>query len=210
MSYDEHDAAIDEMYERISDELYPEHRDQAVSEFTAERLRSYYLDNPMVMRPAVDTLQEVKRLRANGHSSAVVVFCATAIELFLKATVLQPIVYGLVHSPALADVIVRYAVGQTGFDRYRELLSRMFEELANVDLAKVSRTGAKVALIDECREIQALRNDVIHKGRDCSPDGAERSIGVAIAVYNDIVAPILGSLGLAVVEKGRIEPSRSS
>jgi hypothetical protein len=25
MSYDEHDAAMDEMYERIGDELYPEH-----------------------------------------------------------------------------------------------------------------------------------------------------------------------------------------
>jgi hypothetical protein len=129
MSYDEHDAAMDEMYARIGEELYPEHREQAVDEFTAERLRSFYLDSPMVMRPAVEALQEVKRLKANGHSEAVVVSCATAIELFLKATVLQPIVYGLVHSPALAAVIVKHAVGQAGFARYKDLLSRMFREL---------------------------------------------------------------------------------
>lgn len=41
MSYDEHDAAMDEMYERISAELCPEHREQAVSEFTSDRLRSF-------------------------------------------------------------------------------------------------------------------------------------------------------------------------
>jgi len=75
MSYDQHDAAIDEMYERISEELYPEHKEQAVSEFTADRLQSFYLSNPMVMRPAVDALQEAKRLKAHGHPAAAVVFC---------------------------------------------------------------------------------------------------------------------------------------
>jgi hypothetical protein len=208
MSYDEHDAAMDEMYARIGEELYPEHREQAVSEFTADRLRSFYLANPMVMRPAVETLQEVKRLKANDHSAAVVVFCATAIELFLKATVLQPIVYGLVHSPSLAEVIVKHAVGQTGFDRYRDLLSRMFQELANLDLTKVARGGAKVALIDESRRVQELRNNIIHKGLSCGHDAADDAIDVAVAVYNEIVVPLLGSLDLTVVDKGRIEPSR--
>lgn len=207
MSYDERDAAMDEMLERISDELYPEHRNQAVSEFTADRLRSFYLAHPMVMRPAIDALQEVKRLKANGHSSAVVIFCATAIELFLKATVLQPIVYGLVHSPALADVIVKYAVGQTGFDRYRDLLSSMFEELAGLDLAKVMRSGSKTALIDECRGIQELRNGIIHKGLNCARDDADRAIEVAAAVYKEIVVPILASLELTVLAHGRIDHS---
>lgn len=208
MSYDATDAAIDEMYARISEELYPEHKEQAVSEFTADRLRSYYLSNPMVMRPAVDTLQEVRVLRANGHHAAVVVFCATAIELFLKATVLQPIVHGLVHSIGLADVIVKYAVGQTGFDRYRDLLSRLFHELAGIDLAKVAREGTKSALIDESRKLQELRNDIIHKGTSCDAAAADLAMDVAVAVYQSIVVPMLGTLGLTVVSKGRIEPAQ--
>lgn len=40
MSYDEHDAALDEFYDYMDKELYPEHREQAISEFTEERLRS--------------------------------------------------------------------------------------------------------------------------------------------------------------------------
>jgi hypothetical protein len=39
MSYDENDAAMDEFYDQISRELYPDHRDQAISEFTQERLK---------------------------------------------------------------------------------------------------------------------------------------------------------------------------
>jgi hypothetical protein len=206
MSYDERDAAIDEMYERIGEELYPAHRVQAIGEFTAERLSSYYLANPMVMRPAVDALQEAKRLKANGHHSAAVVFCATTIELLLKATLLQPIVYGLVHNDSLADIIVKHALGQAGFDRYRSLLSRLFQDLAGLDLAEVSRDGVSVRLIDEGRLVQDLRNDIIHKGQTCDEAAAENAFDVAVAVFEKIVVDVLWSIGLAVGEKGHIAP----
>ena len=205
MSYDERDAAMDEMYERIGDELYPEHRIQAIGEFTADRLSSYYLANPMVMRPAVEALQEAKRLKANGHHSAAVVFCATTIELLLKATLLQPIVYGLVHNDGLADIIVKHAVGQTGFDRYRNLLSRLFQELANLDISTVSRDGVSVALIDESRWVQDLRNDIIHKGHTCDTAAAEDAFDVAVAVFEKFVVDVLWSIGLAVGENGHID-----
>lgn len=205
MSYDPQDAAFDEMYERISDELYPVHKDQAVSEFTTERLQSFYLSHPMVMRPAIEALQEAKRLKSNGHSSASVVFCATTIELLLKATLLQPIVYGLVHSAGLADVIVKHALGQTGFDRYRTLLARLFQDMANLDFEKISRDGERTSLIDESQKIQSLRNDIIHKGQSCDAAAADHAFLVAGAVYDDIVVPLLASLGLTVVEQGRIE-----
>jgi HEPN domain-containing protein len=207
MSYDERDAAMDEMYQSIGDELYPEHRAQAIGEFTADRLRSFYLAHPMVMRPAVDAFQEAKRLKANGHHAAAVVFCATTIELFLKATLLQPIIYGLVHNEALAEIIVKHAVGQTGFDRYRDLLSRLFQELASLDIASVSREGVPMSLIDESKRVQALRNDIIHKGHSADPVAAENAVAVAAAVFDEIVVNVLWSIGLAVGEKGRIAPS---
>lgn len=205
MSYDPHDAALDEMYERISDELYPAHKEQALFEFTVDRLQSYYLSNPLVMRPAVDALQEAKRLRLGEHFSAAVIFSCTGIELFLKATLLQPIIHGLVHSPGLADVIVKHAVSQTGFDRYRGLLTRLFQELADLDFAKVTRDDESVALIDEIKKIQDLRNDIAHKGRLCDVATSDHAYLVAVAIYEKVVIPVLGALGLTVVEGGRIE-----
>src|SRR5689334_2194881 len=113
MSYDQYDEARDAMYDEISRELYPDHKAQAITEFTTARLQSYYTANPVVMRPAVESIQEGRRLQANGHSSAAIVFFVTAIELLLKATLLKPVVHGLVHSEGLAEVIVAQALGQS-------------------------------------------------------------------------------------------------
>src|SRR3989338_7387904 len=106
MSYDEHDAALDAMYEQMGRELYPNHKVQAISEFTTERLRSYYVTNPKVMLPAIGAYKEGKHLNSAKHYSAAVVFFASSVELFLKATVLKPVVHGLIHSEGLANIIV--------------------------------------------------------------------------------------------------------
>jgi hypothetical protein len=50
MSYDEMDAARDAFYEELQKEV--------IADFTSERLKSYYVQNPTVMRPAVDAIQE--------------------------------------------------------------------------------------------------------------------------------------------------------
>jgi hypothetical protein len=75
------------MYEEIGREL-------------ASGSQSYYIDHSWVMRPAVEAIQEGGRLQANNHSSAAVVFFVSAIELLLKATLLKPVVHGLVQRRA--------------------------------------------------------------------------------------------------------------
>ena len=85
MSYDENDVAWDAVCERISNE--------AIGEFTAGRLRSYYDDHFTVMQPALRTLHEARRLLKNDHATASIVFAAAAVELFLKSTILQPLIY---------------------------------------------------------------------------------------------------------------------
>ncbi len=206
MSYDESDAARDEFFEQISRELYPDHKIQAIEEFTAERLRSFYVMHPDVMRPAVDSLQEGKALHTLGKHSAALVFFVSAIELLLKATLLKPVIYGLIHHEGLADVIVRHALGQAGFDRYEGLLADLFTRLANIDLKTVHREGATTKLLEESKELQKLRNNIIHKGETCTDADAEKANIVAVAVYEQIVRPMLYALKLTVAEKGAIKP----
>jgi len=206
MSYDEYDAAWDEMYDRIGRELYPEHKAQAIAEFTAERLRSFYIKNPEVMHSGVTSFKEAKALRESNHFSAALVFYVTSIELFLKATLLKPVVYGLVHNDALAEVIVQYALGQSGFDRYRSLLAKLFADLADIDLGGIKRDGASISLLDEALEIQKIRNKVIHQGAICSETEANLARDIAALVFGRIVVQMLNALGLEVHEKGLIRP----
>lgn len=202
MSYDEHDAAMDALYDEIREELYPE----AIDEFTAERLRSFYVKHPDLMRPAVDALQEGKVLREMKHYSAAVVFFVSAIELLLKATLLKPVVYGLVHHEALADVIVQHALGQTGFDRYEGLLANLFSTFAEMDLKEICRDDSSTKLLTECTQLQKLRNNIIHQGASCNEPDAEKAFHVSVAVYELIVRPMLHALKLTVEEKGEIKP----
>lgn len=125
MSYIPEDAAWDEAYENMSLELYPEHKEQAIAEFTRVRLRSYYVDHPKVLVPAVQLFKESQTLLSNRHHAAALVFAASATELFLKASLLRPVVYGLVHSESLAELVVNAALSQTGFQRYEQLLARV-------------------------------------------------------------------------------------
>ncbi|GLI36911.1 hypothetical protein KI811_14830 [Geobacter hydrogenophilus] len=206
MSYDERDAAFDEMYEQIGRELYPDHKVQAINEFTAERLRSFYISNPRVMRPAVDALQEGKLLFNSSHHSAAVVFFVTAIELLLKATVLKPVVHGLIHIEGLANIVVQQTLGQTGFERYEKLLSQLYSELAGIELKSIERNGSKEKLLAECKSLQELRNKIIHQGATCGPEQAKLGLNVSVAVYELIVRPMLFKLGLTVIEEGVIQP----
>lgn len=205
MSYDPLDAARDDMYDQIGRELSSEHKAQAIGEFTAERLRSFYVSNPGVMRPAVDAIQEGKRLAESGHSSAAVVFFVTAVEILLKATLLKPVVHGLVHSEGLANIIVEQALGQSGFDRYSKLLAKLFSELAEMDIQAIARKEVKEKLLKECTELQSLRNQIIHQGVTCEPERAAHALEVSVAVYELIVHPMLAQLGLHVLEQGEIQ-----
>ncbi len=205
MSYDQSDADWDEFYDRMSEELYPDHRDQAITEFTEERLKSYYLKNLSVMRPAVDAIQEGRKLQANDHHSAALVFFVSAIEILLKATLLKPIVSGLIHNEALSEIIVKDTLGQTGFSRYEALLAKIFYELSGVDLPTVSREDSSLSILKECTAIQKKRNKIIHQGESCTAEEAESSRCVAVAVYELIVRRVLSSVHLTVGEHGSIE-----
>jgi hypothetical protein len=86
---------------------------------------------------------------------------------------------------------VKPAGGQTGFDRYRNLLSRRFQELANLDISTVSRDGVSVALIDESRRVQDLLNEIIHEGHMCDAAAAENAFDIAVSVFDKIVVDVL-------------------
>lgn len=195
---DEYDDARDEFYEQVSTE--------AIEQFTVDRLQSYYVTHPDVMAPAVNAVQEAKKLLELQRPAAVIVFSASAIELLLKATILRPVVHGLVHNDALAEIIVDSALGQTGFGRYNKLLASLFLEYAKIDLRSVRRDRSQHTLLEECKTVQDWRNRVLHHGAECTANQANVAFEVAVETYNLIVKPVLGALGLTVGEHGVIQP----
>ncbi len=204
MSNTPNEVAMDEFFAQISSELYPEHKEQAIEEFTNEKLKSYYLQNPDVMRSAVDSIQEGNWQLKHRRNSPALIFYVIAVELLLRTTLLRPVVYGLIHNEALAEIILKRIIIQTGFTRYKELLAKIIDELAGFDVKQISRDGAKSELLVECSELQDIRNKIIHQGAICTEKEAEKGKLVSTAVFEKIVRPMLYSIGLQIVEEGKI------
>lgn len=204
MSYTPEDAMWDEAWDQISQELYPEHKEQAIDEFTWERLQSFYLNNPEILFPGIDKLRESEAL-LELHPSASFVFSITAIELFLKSSLLKPVVHGLIHNEALAEIVVESALGQSGFDRYKKLMSRLFEELAGIDIAALKRSNSNIPLLNEVFEIQKIRNGIIHRGESVTVEQAKVALNVATAIFLKVVEKMLFAIGLKINDYGSVE-----
>lgn len=196
MSYDEWDAAQDAYYDQIGIE--------AVAGFTRQRLVSYYDDHDHVMLPAQRALQEGDLLLLAQHPSAAIVFFASSTELFLKATLLKPLVHGLVHNDKMADIIVNHALGQTGFTRYQSLFAKLFNEIVDRDLVGIRRSASSAPLVYECSVLAAQRNDVLHKGLVFGNEEATAARSIAHAVYESLVQPMVDALGLHILKDGTL------
>jgi len=209
MSYDYHDAAMDEAYERLSEELYPGHKAQAIIEFTYARLRSYYLAHRELLVPAARTYKTAESLLSANQPAAALVYAASAVELFLKGCLLRPVVAGLVHSESVANLVVESALSQTGFKRYEKLLAGLFKELTKLEIAEIRRAGATRALFEEASTLQDRRNTVVHRGEEVTIEEAREAFAIATVVLNEVLALVLQELGLSIKNGGELVDSEA-
>ena len=204
MTYDYHDQEMDEAYDRLSDELYPAHKAQAIIEFTYERLRSYYLQHKDLLLPAGRTYKTAETLLQKQQFAASLVFSASAIELFLKACLLRPVVAGLIHSESMADLFVESTLSQTGFKRYDKLLAGLFKELTQMELREVKRPEVSRSLLEEASALQEKRNAVVHRGAEISEVEAIEAFAISQAVFNQVLSVVLNELGLSLKKGGEL------
>ena len=208
MSVSPEDAVADEFYERLAHELYPAHQEQAVIEFTSERLRSYYLKNPALAVNGPRMFKQAKELYRVGHLGPALVCGVTVIEIFFRAAFLRPVIYGLIHSDALAEAVVKAALSQAGYKRYEPLLVKLYSELVGKELNSFSRKGFTKPILVEASEAQSNRNRVVHDGYQPTDEEARQAIGAAAIVMVNIWRPMLNALGLRLGPKGTVVRQR--
>ncbi len=197
MSYEE---AAREQY---LDDLYEEHRKEAIEEFTSERLSSYYIENKQLAKPAFEALSDARELSALKPTASLV-FAAIAMEVGLKAILLKPIVYGLVHTNSVASLITDLALAHTGMGRYQKLLFHLLRDHGGVDLDTFTRSGSKKTLWVEISEIQTARNAIMHRAEKGSPKMAELSLAVASEIIDHIFPGIVEGMGFHLHDGYRI------
>ena len=121
------DSYEDYREEEYLDELYQEVSADAIEKFQADRLRSFYLANPVVAKRPFESLGEAKKLLPN-HPGAAQIFAMTSIEVGLKLVFVKPIVYGLVHTESVADLVAEIVMKSPSLDHFKNLIWAILEE----------------------------------------------------------------------------------
>jgi hypothetical protein len=207
MSYEpcdaEREAAEDAFYQAAYEEVGPQWAEDhglypyedAVREFTAERLRSYYLAHPDLAVPAHESLVYAQSLSASFPRAALV-FGVTATELAVKTVFLKPIVFGLVHTEGVASLVTDLTTQHTGMERFQTLLTEILAQFGGVDLKIFRRADSERTLWQEIGEVQKVRNAVIHRGDPGSEVYADLAIAVATTLLTELLPQVLQKLGL--------------
>jgi hypothetical protein len=191
------DEAMSEYYE----ELYlSEFKERAIQEFTAERLSSYYIDNSNLLSDSFRALDEAKKVASLSPTSGLIM-AAISIEIAFKIGLLKPIVFGFVHSEAVAESISDTVIKQTGIDRFKVLLVTLLKDISHVDIVTYKRARQQKSLWDERGRVQVLRNAISHRGSLSSVTDCQFAIDVADAVLNELLPVVLNSLGLSLQNK---------
>lgn len=196
MSIDEHDVAMDEFYDRMSEELFPEHKEIAIEEFIEERMQSFYLKNPNIINTPMECTNHANELMQVSPPCALVMY-TTAIELFLKSVLLKPVIYGMVHNESIAGLIVDTTIGQSGFTRYNKLLASLCLHAANIDLTEIKGMNNK-PILREAEEVQAIRNKVVHQGYKANEYEMGMAKNIAYLMLTEVVEPVLNNLDLVI------------
>jgi len=178
----EREAAYDDFVQSLSEELYEEHAEQAIGEFVTERLRSYYKENGSIAVKPTKFARKAKDLIPEDPTTSLL-YSSIATEIFIKSVILKPIITGLVHSEAVAELIATLIVKQSGVDRFADLLFTISREYARIDLKELRREGSEKSLWKEREELQKVRNGIIHRAQDCEEKDAQLSFDIALHVF---------------------------
>lgn len=194
------EIARDEWYTELVEEISTE----AVDQFTFECLSSYYLANRNLATNVLATYNEATEIIELSPSAALVLFTA-AIEVALKVTLLKPIVYGLVHNEAVAELVSDLAVKHNGFDRFKPLLSKVLNEYGDIDFDNYKIENHSKTIWEEISILQKARNNIVHRSELTDGEMATLSKEVATMVIGDFLNSVLYKFGLELKKGGVID-----
>ncbi len=194
------DIARDEWYSNLVSDI----SQQAIDQFTLERLRSYFVAHASLATDAFAIYDEALKALTSSQSAALVL-ATTAMEVGLKVTLLKPVVYGLVHNETVADLVSDLVVKNSGFDRFNPLITRLVTDYGGIDLKAFKLDGGRSETIwTDIATLVEARNAVVHRAKLASLDQTTLAMQIAGYVLGMFLPSVLKSLGLKLDNKNMI------
>ena len=200
MSYTWADAAYDEAMDSLYDEFaktaHEDGRvyDRVIAEFKDSRLRAFYVAHPDISDAAHNMLAEADKLNSVSPRCSLV-FSAATSEICLRDVLLKPIIYGCFHSESSGELISTL-IADAKHHQFLKASLDIFTQCTGIDLRKYQRPRIAKVLWQEISEIQQLRNQVLHGGKNVSEKEAVQAVQVSSCLLTFIFPHTMTKLGL--------------
>ena len=187
MSYDESDA----LYEQAMDSLYEDFKQRYEDEFIVEGVGKFYKINPEVVKASLQNLSESKTLFESQFHTSAFLHAIISIEVGIKLVALKPILYSLAIDNSAGDLLYDQTFKQKSLEYIPKIYYQILEDFTQLNFKTKHRSCAESTIWNEWKELQKLRNKVVHQGISVEQADAEKSINMASYVCEEIIPIVL-------------------
>ena len=183
--------------EYFASESYAEDVNKAIEEFSTDRQKSFYIENPTLAEPAFALLKEAQELFDHSHYAAAQVLAGAAAEVTFGDALLKPMLYGCVHNDTLAPVVADIVENARQFYRFKALLVAIVSEFSGISLTSPVQ-GSRRSLWDSVDNVRKQRNEVLHGDGllKVTREDAEEALTLATTLIETVFPSVLTKIGL--------------
>jgi hypothetical protein len=181
-------------------------REEDLLEFEVSRLQSYYRTHDDLLSPPRNSLERARKLLEIDETASFV-FGVTTFEIIIRAVLLRPMLFGLVHQ-SNAEIVSKLLLDQSGMLRHTKLLTDILRQHGDFDLETYKRHGSSALLLKEVEDFYNRRNGVVHRGEHVGQNEATVAIAIGRDLLEHVVPIVLRAIGLKVRPDGRIDLDR--
>src|ERR1041384_299751 len=199
----EYEARMDAIYEGVlehyrNSDSYYEDINKGIDDFIAERQKSFYIEKPAVAESAFNLLSEARELFTLGHYAAAQVMAGASVEVTFGDALLKPMIFGFVHSDAVAPMVADIIEDARSVYKFKALLVEIVSRYSSIDLYTFTIPGSTKSLWQSVNEVTTQRNDVLHRGGllTVTREEAEYALAVATTLLETVFPAVLNNLGL--------------
>jgi len=205
MSYDELDAEYEEGMSRLYDEFTQQYEEN----FIFEKVDSFYKQFPEVGLDSFQNFIVSQKLLNNEFITPAFIQAVISIEVGIKSVALKPILYSLAINDNASDLLYELTFKRKSLQSIPDFYYNILEEISGWSFKKNCRNGVRSSIETELKDLQKIRNNVLHQGVIVEKENAQRTIDIASYVFEKIIPTILDKF-LYHFDKGVIKQGSSA
>lgn len=179
-------------FEQGMEELYKEFKKQYKDEYVFEQVHNYYHENPDIAREPLEFLSNAKLILSHNYTSAFIL-ATISIEVGIKVIILKPVLFSLAFDKTAGELLFDLTFKRISVPNIPALYFKILKDYTGFDFNNYVRSNGGPKFRNELKDLQDLRNRIIHQAKTASEHDANQAIHIAESIYEELIPKMLDS-----------------